>query len=179
MTNKCYTITSGPGRDDLLAGLSNQKILWFKGFADDTKQPHMFKVRVTNLGLPIQTRERLSWSLKGCITEKNGKPPTEFERCWAYFDSHERQGRFYEEEIVKPYTYEHLVRLDDNAIRVIVARFKKYLPGEIRRLDEYSRALAPRERLILEALHTKALSDACVGVEIAHQFELACKESGL
>ena len=171
-----YKLVNGPSRHDLLLGLTERKTLTFRGI-DDGGRAHLFKVCIINLGLPIQDHDRFAWELRGFIIEKDGDNLREHGKCRAHFDSQVRRGYFSEEDLIRPYSHEYFERLSDAEIRNEIAELRKGLPEDLRELDEYMKTVNPRERLILEAIHTWNLSHACLGVKIGHQLDLAIRKN--
>lgn len=171
MTNTAYSIVDGPNYHKLFDSMVNGVTVFFKGFSDDTHRQCLFTVRITKLGIPLPGRNKPTWNITGIIIKKNGYDPIEFKKCTAYFYSHSRQGRFYEREEIEKYSYRYFDNLDDNKIREIIKSCRDDFPYELRSLEKYAETLTPRERLILEAMHTASLLNACSGVKIQHEID--------
>ena len=164
-----YKLKSGPGRDDLLLGLTDQKVLWFRVF-DDAGKTHLFHIAVLTLGMPVQERNHFAWQVKGLIIEKDGQEiDGERATCQIHFDTQRREGKFEEIEAVKKYSFEYFDGLLDHELRKEIEGFKTRTPLALRELKEYALTLSTHQRLVLEAMHTQKLHKACFGTRLDHE----------
>jgi|ERR1035437_1052801 hypothetical protein len=170
-----YTIKKGPGRKDLILGLTEDKMIWFKVF-DEKNQTHLFQIHVLELGLPIQDPDRLAWTLNGLIVEKDGRELEKLQKCRANFDSRRREGHFEEYELIRPHSYEYYSSLSDHQLQDEILKERKWIPVHLRELDEYAANLSNRERLILQVLHARELSEAAAMVKLDHEFNVKFKK---
>jgi hypothetical protein len=164
---KSYKLTAGPGKHDLVLGLSEGRPVFFRGIEEKTNHPDLFRVRIKMLKLS-EKQPLTAWAMEGRIIEKNGRPTTEPKKCSAMFYPQERHGHFNEEDLIKEYSAEHLWNLPEEELRRIIEEFKASIPKRLKRLEEYAAKFGLRDRLIIEAMHMHGLDDACLNTETHH-----------
>ncbi len=166
MTNS-YKLVNGPGKHDLILGLSEGKPLFFRGIEERTAHSDLFKVRVKLLKLS-EKQPLTAWAMEGHIIEKNGRQTEEPKKCSAMFYPQERHGHFNEEDLVDEYSAEHLWNLPAEELRRIIEMFEASVTKRLKRLEEYSTKFSPREQQIIRAMHLHGLDEACLKPEIHH-----------
>jgi hypothetical protein len=174
---KSYKLVDGPGKRDLILGLSEGKPLFFRGIEEETGHSDLFKVRVKLLKLS-EKQPLTAWAMDGRIIEKNGNRPEEPKKCSVMFYPQKRHGHFNEEDLVEEYSAEHLWNLPEDELRRIIEKFEASIPKRLKRLDEYSAKFSPRDQLIIKAMHLHGLDDACLKPEIHHWLTSSLVQEG-
>jgi hypothetical protein len=168
-----YTITNGPGKYDLMMGVFEKKIIFFKA-TDKFGTRHLFKVCADKIKF-LEADGRCVWDLSGLIVEKDGRNIDD-EKFTARFDSKKHSGSFRELPEVAQYSSEYFDSLSDEQLKQEIVRFKRDISDGVKELDQYSLTLPNRhDRLLLEAMHLWELCHATVGVKIGHELHTRLK----
>lgn len=179
MKMNTYQLIGGPNRDALIQALTQHQIVYFRCKEEKTGKNHRFDVRITGLGL-IETEvgaKDAQWTTRGLIVSKDGGPHQKdhLEYRSNYFPAM-RSGMFYELPDIEEGSYEYFDAMSESGLADYIRATKLIIPKELSYLERYSKKLDPRERLILEAIHTHQLRKACLPSEITHRLGRVVKE---
>lgn len=156
-----YKLFQGPSRKELLWAIDDKLTLRFRG-RDEFGHSHLFEVFVTGIDLVDTGQDNGLWRARGIIVTKDGQRLNKSGGYRARYNSRRREGEF--EEIVGPeeYSLEYFQRMDDAQLALEIKETRERIPKEIDELQAFTNDLGDHDRLVMLALHTHLLSEACV-----------------